>query len=105
MASVVLPSDAHALIPALPETPHGAPANPVDVYLATLAAGSRRTMLGALSEIAHTLTSDATVDAHTLPWHLLRYHHAAAIRQQLASRYAATTANKMLSALRGVLKA
>src|SRR5690242_11744363 len=35
----------------------------------------------------------------------MRYHHVAAVRAQLAARYKFTTCNKMLSALRGVLKA
>ena len=40
----------------------------------------------------------------TFPWHKLRYQHSAAIRSALAEQYRAATANKMLSALRGVLK-
>jgi site-specific recombinase XerD len=44
-------------------------------------------------------------DAMTLDWSLVRYQHAAAVRAALAERYAHTTANRMISALRGVLKA
>jgi site-specific recombinase XerD len=43
-------------------------------------------------------------DHLTMPWALLRYQHTQALRSQLAERYSANTANKMLSALRGVLK-
>lgn len=74
------------------------------VYLASLAPGSRRTMAQALDVIAG-IASGGTMDAAALPWGAMRYQHTAAIRAQLAERYAPRTANKMLSALRGVLKA
>lgn len=77
--------------------------NPALVYLAGLADGSRRTMRGALDTIAGILTGGA-VDALGTPWGALRYQHTQAIRAALAERYSAATANKMLSALRGVLK-
>ena len=38
------------------------------------------------------------------PWQDLRFQHTQAIKAQLAERYAARTANKMLAALRQVLK-
>ena len=77
--------------------------NPALVYLAGLSEGSRRTMRQALDAIAHLVGDGA--DALTLPWANLRFQHTAAIRSKLAETYAPTTANKMLSALRGVLKA
>lgn len=89
--------------------PHGAPMvlsgglppdqNPAAVYLAGLSTGSRPTMRQALSSIA----ADLGERIDTMPWHLLRYQHTQAIRSKLASKYAPSTANKMLSALRGVL--
>lgn len=78
--------------------------HPAVVYLAGLAEGSRRTMRGALDTIAG-LVSDGQADAETLPWARLRFQHTTAIRSRLAETYAPATANKMLSALRGALKA
>jgi site-specific recombinase XerD len=71
--------------------------NPVNVYLASLATGSRRTMAQALESIAAITRG--------FPWHEMRHQHVAAVRSTLAERHAAATANKMLAALRGVLKA
>jgi site-specific recombinase XerD len=78
-------------------------ADPVSVYLAQLAPASRRAVRHDLDVIAGLL-SDGEADAGGIPWHLLRYAHTAAIRQQLAERYAPSTANRMLSSLRGVLR-
>jgi len=78
--------------------------NPVLVYLAGLSEGSRRTMGQALDTIAHLVSHDQ-VDAVALDWSRMRFQHTAAIRSRLAETYAPATANKMLSALRGVLKA
>jgi site-specific recombinase XerD len=44
-------------------------------------------------------------DPLAFPWHLLRHQHVAAARAELAGRHRAATANKMLAALRGTLKA
>jgi integrase len=76
--------------------------NPVAVYLARLAPGSRRTMAEALETIAGMLTA-GRLTAAEVSWGALRYSHTAAIRTALAERYARTTANKHLCALRGVL--
>lgn len=78
--------------------------NPAAVYLAGLAQGSRRTMRGALDTIAGLLTN-GQANAFGVDWAALRFQHTAAIRSKLSERYSAATANKMLSALRGTLKA
>ncbi len=78
--------------------------NPAAVYLAGLAPSSRDTMRRALDIIAHIIGGDAA-DCMAVPWERLRFQHTAAIRSELATRYSHTTANRMLSALRGVLKA
>src|SRR5438105_14881720 len=78
--------------------------NPAVAYVASLAPGSRRSMEGALQTIAETV---AGMDANyrDFPWHLLRAHHTAAIRSQLAERYGnAATCNRILAALRGTLR-
>lgn len=79
--------------------------HPAVVYLASLAPGSRRAMIQALTVIAQIVTNDETADHLSIPWHHLRFQHTAAIRAHLEARYAYSTANKMLSALRGTLKA
>jgi site-specific recombinase XerD len=86
-----------------------ADSNPALVYVGRLASGSRRTMQEALELIARwglgvTDSNDKASHAVTFPWASLRYQHTAAIRAMLAEKYSASTGNKMLSALRGVLK-
>jgi site-specific recombinase XerD len=87
-----------ALTTPVPLTEH-----PAAVYLASLGAGSRRTMEQSLNAIAKILTAN-TCDALTLDWSKLRYKHTAAVRGILVERYAPATANKMLAALRRVLR-
>jgi len=85
---------------ALPD--RAADQNPALVYLAALGSESGRlTMRAALKTIAGMIGGDWL----TMPWHLLRYQHTAAIRAQLAERYAPATVNKHLAALRGVMRA
>jgi site-specific recombinase XerD len=86
-----------------PVRPLPADRHPAAVYLARLAPGSRRTMATALDVIAGLLTS-YRCDMGTLDWGALRYQHTSAVRAILAELYAPATANKMLCALRGVLK-
>lgn len=78
--------------------------NPAAVYLASLgSAQSRRTMQSALGEIARILIGQPQPFAPD--WSALRFQHTAAIRASLAEKYSHATANKLLSALRGTLKA
>jgi hypothetical protein len=85
-------------IEALPVERH-----PAAVYLASLGSGSRRTMRQSLSMIANIL-SGGRADVRSLKWEALRYQHCQAVRTALAEKYAPGTTNKMLAALRGVLK-
>lgn len=78
--------------------------HPVAVYLAGLGVRSRRTIKGDLETIARLL-SGGMCTAFSLSWSSLRFQHVQAVRAALAEKYAHTTANRMLSALRGVLKA
>lgn len=78
---------------------------PAAIYLASLAPGSRPAMRAALGQIGALLVADPAKNIpESIPWHELRYRHTAAIRAQLAERYAPATANRALSALRGVLR-
>jgi hypothetical protein len=85
--------------------------NPAAIYLSGLSPESRRTMRTALNTLAAMLGVPLVADdngcdircLHT-PWTELRYQHTAAIRAQAQERYAPATANKLLAALRRVLK-
>jgi len=77
--------------------------NPAAVYLATLRPTGRRTMHQVLDVMAGWLSNNRQ-DALTFDWSTLRYQHTAAIAARCAENYKSTTANKMLAALRRVLK-
>jgi integrase len=76
-------------------------AHPAAVYLARLGPGSRKAQALALERIAR-IASGGRVGAVDLDWTALGYAECQAIRAELASRYAPATANRHLSALRGV---
>jgi integrase len=63
---------------------------------------SRRPQLAALEAIARRAT--AVYTAETMPWHRLRRPHVLRIRQLLKDHFQPATANRMLAALRGVLR-
>lgn len=80
-----------------------ADANPVSAYLAGLSESSRRPMRTNLENIAH-FVSGGRASAMDLAWWNLRFQHTSLIRSTIAETYAPSTANLMLSAMRGVLK-
>src|SRR5690606_32323079 len=77
--------------------------SPALVYLSRLSPGSRRVMRQSLDAVAGLLTG-GTMNAIDLPWHEMRYQHTAAVRSALSEKYAPATANRILSAMRAVLK-
>ncbi len=103
-----------AMVPVRDRLPIPAERNPAAVYLARLSPGSRKTMRIALERIAHRLVGrhvakhevvpqEERAVVFVVPWGELRYQHTAAIRAWLAEVFEPATANKCLSALRGVL--
>lgn len=87
------------MLPApLPLTSH-----PAAVYLASLRAGSRPTMQQALNAIASLLTN-GECDALTLDWSRLTYRETAAVQAVLLERYSPATVQKMMCAMRRVLR-
>jgi integrase/recombinase XerD len=74
------------------------------VYLSGLGSPvSRATQTYSLEVASRTLTT-GQLGWEELPWVDLRYQHVAALRAALAQTYAPATTNKILSAVRGVLR-
>jgi site-specific recombinase XerD len=73
------------------------------VYLESLAPGSRRTMAAALDSCARLVAG--ADHANEFSWARVRYEDVVALRAKLGAQYRATTANKMLSAVRGAIRA
>src|SRR5690348_14544623 len=96
-------SDEHLPVIQFAPEPFPEGRNPALRYLARLSPGSRRTQCEALDRIAALMTRGAAT-AMEMPWHLLTAQHTQAIRTDLQTRYAPPTTNRMLAALRGVLK-
>ena len=77
--------------------------NPAAVYLARLKKNSRRPQKSGLDAVARIL-SGGRADCFELDWSKVRYQHTALVRSHLMDGYAPTTANRMLSAIRGTLE-
>ena len=77
--------------------------NPARVYLDSLAPGSYWAVRHSLETVASLLGSEGT-DPWTYPWWKVRYRDTAAVRAKLIQRFAPSTVNRMLSALRCVLR-
>ncbi len=82
---------------------HKESVNPAVVYLASLGPGSRRAMRQALGVIAESLTG-TKAEPLQVPWWNVQYQHSQAIRSLLMEMYSAASANKIMAALRGVLR-
>lgn len=95
--------DEHSALAHFDPQPFPVGRNPALRYLARLSPGSRRTQKVALDRIA-TLMTGGTATAMEMPWHLLDAQQTGAIRAAMQTHYAPPTTNRMLAALRGVLK-
>ena len=87
----------------------GPKAGPVAAYLAGLGAGSRRgqesALRAALAAVSGRETGEiAREEVGLFPWHQLTAAHVAAMRAALEGRHTPAYANKVLSAIRGVLR-
>ncbi|WP_273847307.1 tyrosine-type recombinase/integrase [Rubrobacter calidifluminis] len=78
--------------------------NPVSAYLASLSENSRRPVRTSLETVASFL-SGGRASAMELAWWKIGYQHMTLVRSAVAGAYAPSTANLMLSAVRGVLRA
>ncbi|MBE9209905.1 tyrosine-type recombinase/integrase [Nostoc sp. LEGE 06077] len=77
--------------------------HPAIVYLSKLSPGSQSTMKRSLNLIAQLLT-DNQADYLTLDWSGLREKHTLTLRTALIKNYQPATVNRILCALRSVLK-
>lgn len=79
--------------------------DPAISYLRRLAEGSRPAQRTALRIMAGLLRQDGEpTDPFAFPWWDLDYERTSFLRSELAAAYAPATCNRMLAALRGVLK-
>src|SRR5262245_1625041 len=79
-----------------------ASSSPAERYVAGLAPGSRRAQAAALVRLARLLGSD---DPRAVAWWKITPEVVDAVRAQLVDQGAPATANRVLSALRGTLRA
>jgi site-specific recombinase XerD len=102
--------DSQSTLPAPSTLPARPDEHPVLVYLNRLSPGSRRAMGQALRAVVAVYTGrevDAATEDEVLafPWAQMGFQHVQKVRAALADRYSPASANKILSALRGVLHA
>jgi site-specific recombinase XerD len=79
--------------------------NPVISYLASLGSkDSRRVQKTALDQIAKALSNGTIKDCREFPWEQLDYGMVTAVKAWLDARYAPSTVNRYLCAVRRVIK-
>jgi len=78
--------------------------SPAAAYLASVGAGSRRTVQQSMARLA-SMIAGGDGDPVTLRWEKLERTDTVKLRTELKEQFAPATANKMLSVLRGVLRA
>lgn len=79
--------------------------HPVETYLSTLAPSTRRVAAGDLRTVSGIAWAAAGAPPAAPPWDTLGVDQGSGIRAALAARYAPATANRMLSNVRGVVRA
>ena len=90
------------LLPISSTPPPKLESHPAALYLASLSTSAgRESMRWALATAAWLLGED---NPRVTPWHLIRYPHMTALRTLVTERYAPHTANRIMSAVRGVLR-
>lgn len=111
----IIPAEQNAIIPVGYDSGRN---NPALVYIVSLPSEkSRRTQYHSLKSIVAAVTGVPVVDipghydkpqeenpVYDFQWHELRYQDTTAIRSKLAETYSYSSANRILSALRRVLK-
>lgn len=79
--------------------------NPVLLYLGSVSPGSRETLQRSLQVMVNLFSgTEDEIRPLRFPWWKIRYPHAMAARALLTERYAPRTVNKILAALRQVLR-
>ena len=78
--------------------------SPAAAYLETVSTGSRRTVQQSMASLA-SMVAGVDTDPMKLRWEKLSRADTVGLRSELKEKFAPATANKMLSVLRGVLRA
>lgn len=99
----ILPSDVAELVPIT----LSADRTPALVYLSAMTKRSRRVMMDGLRIACDIITraNPLRFDPLTFPWWQLRFQHLNAIRAILLETRSLSTGNRVLAAVRGILKA
>lgn len=86
------------------ENAPGDPEGPVAAYLGKLKPNSQRALRHGLNVIAGIVSKGQVEEADQFRWDQLTREHTLEVARALDDRYAPATVNKMLAALRGVLR-
>jgi site-specific recombinase XerD len=96
---LTIPDPERALTPYRPDT------DPALVYLASLPSEkSRRVMAHSLTTIARLITDNERATHTDVTWESFRYPYVKALQNRLIEQYSPASVNRIMAALRGVLK-